>query len=76
MDPTFAAIALVVLAGSYGLSLWRNPDTTCRRCNGNSSRRGWLYFWSIGYCGACGGSGKKTRLGRRLYNSWTTRRRR
>jgi len=59
---TFIAIAL------YRYGLKRHPYTDCRRCQGTGERRSRIFAHSFGYCPDCTGSGRRTRLGVRLFN--------
>lgn len=60
------AITLVVLVVGYVLSLLLHPQTSCRACSGRGRNRGFVYRYSIGACGRCGGSGRKERFGTRV----------
>lgn len=66
---------LVVVVG-YGVSCWLWPMTTCsrERCEGGRiyrepDRRVWRD------CRRCKGSGKRIRVGRRVFNWWHARHR-
>lgn len=62
-----AAVLIVVLAVSafYYVSLRIWPHTYCRRCSGGGRNRGSTRS-RFGTCRACGGSGRKPRLGNRM----------
>ncbi|HVX44904.1 MAG TPA: hypothetical protein VHC49_13520 [Mycobacteriales bacterium] len=65
------AIAIAVLIVGYVLSLFLHPQTSCRACSGRGRNRGFVYRYSIGACGRCGGSGRKERLGTRVLRNRT-----
>ncbi|HUR06147.1 MAG TPA: hypothetical protein VM347_26610 [Nonomuraea sp.] len=55
-----------LLAYRHGLK--RHPYTDCRRCQGTGERRSRIFAHTYGYCPDCTGSGRRTRLGVRLFN--------
>jgi hypothetical protein len=67
MDPLTALAGALILGGGYYLSIRFHPYTACGRCkkrrgkNVGSTSRVW------GNCGACRGTGRKERLGVRLF---------
>jgi hypothetical protein len=61
-------IALVVLVG-YLVSLRLHPWRNCRPCKGTGRHRGALYKYSQRSCTACGGNGRRGRLGVRVIHS-------
>jgi DnaJ-class molecular chaperone len=65
MHVLVAALAVVIAAGAYVLSLRIHPYTFCRRCNGTSRNRGSSRA-RFGSCRKCGGTGRTERLGRRI----------
>jgi hypothetical protein len=56
----------LLLAGAYVVSLRVHPWVACRRCKGGRVHGA---FWSraFGECGACGGRGRRPRLGVRVF---------
>jgi hypothetical protein len=63
--------AAVTLAGAAGVGYWislkRHPWTACARCKGRSINRDPVFGRTFGDCRACGGTGRKLRLGVRLF---------
>lgn len=70
-DALLTALALAVLAAGYRLHVALFPFTACSRCSGSGDRRppmaGRRRARSFGMCRWCGGSGRKLRLGARLF---------
>lgn len=58
---------VAVLALSYWISLHIHPYTKCGVCKGAGRSRGNLFSHSFGLCRRCGGTGRKSRLGVRLF---------
>jgi len=57
-------VALVLVVGYYAsLRIW--PETFCRKCEGGGRNAG-STRQRFGRCRACGGSGRKPRLGTRM----------
>lgn len=64
-----ATLAVLVWAGCYTFACWWWPFEVCPRCDGGGkfgspSGRHWRN------CRRCGGSGRRLRLGRRVWNWW------
>lgn len=59
------ALAVVIAAGAYLLSLRIHPYTCCRRCNGTERNPGSTRK-RFGLCRKCGGTGRTERLGHRI----------
>ena len=60
-------IGIIFLIGYY-LSLKAHPFTNCKFCNGRGKLNGTgLYSYAHGRCHKCGGTGRKDRLGVRLF---------
>lgn len=59
-------LSVLVLAGIYRLSVWRNPYRPCHWCGGKGKRHGVIFTWSRGYCAGCHGSGWRDRVGARV----------
>jgi hypothetical protein len=51
----------------YFVSLRLHPLTKCRVCNGGSRHYGTVYTYAFRRCRKCGGTGRKERLGVRLF---------
>lgn len=68
-----AAIALIV--GVYAALCWAFPFAPCRRCHGvgRIRARAGLFGHSVRDCRWCRGSGRRLRLGRRLWNALARR---
>ena len=68
MNPYFLfALAAVIAAGGYGISLARRPWNDCRVCKGGGRDRGAIYKHAYRECDACGGGGKVPRAGLRIF---------
>jgi len=66
---TVALVALALLAG-YALACWLWPFTAHGRCNGGGKLRSPSgKAWRT--CRGCKGSGRKLRIGRRLFDATT-----
>ena len=57
------ALAIV----GYVLSLRFHPLTTCKVCSATGRHFGSVYTYSQRRCRACGGTGRKDRLGTKLF---------
>ena len=69
----FWAIAGVVLLGAgYVLSCWWWPFTACPRCEGGKKYGSGRKVWRD--CRRCRGSGRRLRVGRRVWNYYAARR--
>ncbi|HET9969818.1 MAG TPA: hypothetical protein VFQ68_16405 [Streptosporangiaceae bacterium] len=58
-------VVALVLGAAYVVSLKIWPETYCRRCEGGGRNAG-SNRKRFGRCRACGGSGRKPRLGTRM----------
>jgi hypothetical protein len=58
--------AAAVIAVVYVVSLYVSPYTRCGRCRGRQQHDDRIWKGAFGLCWACGGSGRKPRLGVRL----------
>jgi DnaJ-class molecular chaperone len=59
-------IALIAVAGYY-ISLRIHPFTKCKACNASGRHFGSVYTYAHRRCTKCGGSGRKDRLGVKLF---------
>ena len=57
----------VIAAVGYYVSLRIHPLTKCNVCHGGGRHSGTVYGYSQRRCRKCGGSGRKDRLGVRLF---------
>ena len=62
----FLAIVFIAAFGYY-LSLKIHPQTRCKRCDGGSRHYDLVYSERRHLCPSCGGSGRRQRLGARLF---------
>ena len=62
----FLAIVFIAAFGYY-LSLKIHPQTRCKRCDTSSRHYDLIYSERRHLCPACGGSGRRQRLGVRLF---------
>jgi DnaJ-class molecular chaperone len=60
-------IIVFIVAFGYYLSLKIHPRTKCKRCDGSSRHYDLVYSERRQLCPACGGSGRRERLGTRLF---------
>jgi DnaJ-class molecular chaperone len=60
-------ILIIVFIVGYYLSLKAHPYTKCRLCNGRGRHFGTVYTYAQRRCRKCGGTGRKDRLGVRLF---------
>ena len=60
-------ILIIVFIVGYYLSLRAHPYTKCRLCNGRGRHFGSVYTYAHRRCSKCGGTGRKDRLGVRLF---------
>jgi hypothetical protein len=64
----FFIIVVIIFFIGYYLSLKAYPFTKCRFCDGRGRFNGkGFYSYAHGRCPKCGGSGRKDRLGVRLF---------
>lgn len=59
-------IGIIVVVGYY-MSLKAHPFTKCKVCNGSARHYGTFYSDAHRRCRKCGGTGRKDRLGVRLF---------
>jgi DnaJ-class molecular chaperone len=57
----------IIVAAGYFISLRIHPLTTCKLCNGGGRHFGSVYTYAHRRCRKCGGSGRRDRLGVRLF---------
>lgn len=57
---------LVVTGAGYVFSCWLHPRRDCWTCDGSGKHRGRIYTYASRACQACGGSGRRLRLGSRI----------
>jgi DnaJ-class molecular chaperone len=62
----FVMIGVIAVAG-YLLSLRIHPLTKCRVCNMTGRHFGSVFSGSYRRCRACGGTGRKDRLGAKVF---------
>jgi DnaJ-class molecular chaperone len=60
-------ILIIIFIFGYYLSLKAHPFTKCKLCNGRGRHFGTMYTYAYRRCSKCGGSGRKDRLGVRLF---------
>ena len=61
-------LAIVFIAAfGYYLSLKVHPQTRCKRCDGSNRHYDLVYSERRHQCPDCGGSGRRQRLGARLF---------
>ena len=60
-------ILVIIFIIGYYLSLRAHPFTKCRLCNGRGRHFGSVYTSAPRRCRKCGGTGRKDRLGVRLF---------
>ena len=58
---------IIAAALVYYLSLKIHPLTRCKRCNSGNRHYDLIYSERRGLCPSCGGSGRRERLGVRLF---------
>lgn len=77
MDPQALPLALLILAVTLGYALtcliW--PFGNCRRCGGNGKIRSPFGSKSFRLCRRCHTTGRRVRLGRRMWKHWRDLRR-
>jgi DnaJ-class molecular chaperone len=57
----------IVAAFGYYMSLKAHPFTKCKFCNGTARHFGTTFTYAHRRCRKCGGTGRKDRLGARLF---------
>ncbi len=61
-------VVIVLLAGAgYFLSLRLHPLRRCPVCKGTGRHHGGVYTYAFRPCRACGGRGRKDRLGAKIF---------
>jgi hypothetical protein len=70
--PAFIAVAVVV-AGGYAVACWIWPYTSCPKCNGTARIKS-PSGKAFRLCRKCKASGRRLRLGRRVFNFADTKR--
>ena len=68
--PIVILIVILAVVG-YFISLRIHPLTKCGTCNGSGRHIGSVYTYAQRRCRKCGGSGRKNRLGVRLFGGGT-----
>jgi DnaJ-class molecular chaperone len=68
----FLAIVFIAALGYY-LSLKVHPQVKCKRCDGSNRHYDLVYSGRRTLCPACGGSGRRPRLGTRLFRGGSSR---
>lgn len=67
-----ATIVVVLIAAGWAVYYTSSclfwPYANCRRCKGNGKARAMWGGKAFRRCGRCGGTGRRLRLGRRLFN--------
>ena len=64
---TIIILIVVIVAVGYYVSLRIHPLTKCNVCSGGGRHFGTVYTYAQRRCRKCGGSGRKDRLGVRLF---------
>ena len=64
---TIIILIVVIVAVGYYVSLRIHPLTKCNVCSGGGRHFGTVYTYAQQRCRKCGGSGRKDRLGVRLF---------
>jgi hypothetical protein len=71
LDKGSAYLILVGLVATFGVAYWISlhihPYTKCGVCRGMGRSRGNLFAHAYGLCRRCGGTGRKLRLGVRVF---------
>jgi DnaJ-class molecular chaperone len=67
----FLLILVVLAVAGYLFSLRIHPLTKCRVCNASGRHFGAIYTYGHRRCRACGGTGRKDRLGAKLFYGGT-----
>jgi hypothetical protein len=75
MTPTIVAtLAAITAVGGYALACWVVPFGKHQRCDGKGTRTA-LLSPRLVPCRGCWGSGRKLRIGRRVWNYFAAMRR-
>src|SRR5260370_40941224 len=72
---TFLTIVCIAALGYY-LSLKIHPSVRCKRCDASNRHYDLVYSGRRTLCPDCGGTGRRQRLGARLFLGGTSRERR
>lgn len=67
---TFATLASLIIAGyaaCYTVACWLFPWANCRRCGGDGKLRNPLARHTFRLCARCDGTGRRVRIGRRIF---------
>jgi hypothetical protein len=64
---TLLLVVIGVGAGAWLWSVWRHPFAPCRVCRGTPKKFSTLFPASFDLCRACGGRGRRVRMGARLF---------
>ena len=64
---TIIIVICAIAVVGYWVSLRIHPLTKCRVCNGGGRHFGSVYTYSQRRCRKCGGTGRKDRLGVRVF---------
>lgn len=71
MTPTVTAtLAALLLVAGYAISCAFWPFASCRHCDSGKKRSPSGKAWRT--CRRCKGSGARLRIGRRLWNAWSS----
>jgi len=60
-------VIVIVAAAGYYVSLRIHPFTKCKECNGGGKHAGSLFSYAHRKCRKCGGTGRRDRLGVKLF---------
>jgi hypothetical protein len=60
-------VGFVILAVGYWISLVIHPYAKCRTCKGRARHRGAIYTYAFRSCRTCKGTGRRLRLGARMF---------
>jgi DnaJ-class molecular chaperone len=66
--PILIIIVIIAVAG-YFVSLRLHPLTKCKACNGGGRHFGAVYTYAQRRCYKCAGTGRKDRLGTRVFGT-------
>ncbi len=60
-------VVAATLAAFYAAACWVSPYVGCVRCGGAGTRKGWILKRDVD-CWWCNSTGRRLRIGRRVYN--------
>lgn len=63
----FLVVVILIVAVGYLISLRIHPLTKCRLCKASGRHFGVLYSQGFRRCRKCGGSGRRDRLGTKVF---------